>query len=889
MLGRLTDRCYAFLLQSFPSAHQARYGSEMLDAFERERIAIGGERGFWAALRFVIAACWDAVVAGRREHRNETHGTGSNRPDGLLFGIWKDIRDATRNLARSWTFTVVCLTSLAIGLGINLAIITIMWLSLSPPPGVEREGAVELMITYQGRTLDQRWTYPDFDDVKNANIGADLTGWVIGPRSLRTDDGADDERVSSMYVSANYFQTLGVNVAQGRAFLPQEDDVVGEPPVVVTFDTWKNRLGSDPDVVGRLLTLNRTVHRVVGVAPEGFNGHFVVDRVDLWVPLWEHPRLAAGHDFRFDRSTEWLGVLGRLNEGTNIAQASGALASVMSGLAEAYPATNEFRGGRATSYSKQGRGAEDWVIIRSIFFALELIALLIVSLNVAGMVLVRSATRERELALRLALGSSRARLVRYLLTESGILAVVGGMLALAVGWGVLRTLESRSGMIIPEGLGLSLAAQCLGWSLVMMMLIGLSPALRFSRPAILGALKDDSGVGGRRSSRIHRAATSIQVAVALPLIVVTAMVLQSTQLMNRADYGFEPDGLMVAAIELDTEGYSDEEVEPFMRALRSSVVRLPGLQAVSLADGIPLDYQRRGRRVSRVGDDAVWTRSQVTRATEGYFEAIGTPILRGRGFESGDVGGAEGVAVVTESVAERLWPEQEWLGQRIRVEFGWLQETELTVVGVVADVVGNTHDSRPLQVFASHWQNPTTRIHLVVRASSEDAAIRGAIRDAILALDPDLTPPLVVTSRALMEQRNGGINGLSVTFGGLAVLMLLLAALGVYGVVGFAVTNRTREIGVRMALGASRARTMKLVLMDAVKLVLPGIVVGSALAAVASQQILASWYEYFGRSSLDWVVVIGAAGAALAVVLLASSVPARRAAGVQPMEALRGD
>ncbi len=891
MLGRLIDRGYSLQLRWFPPEHRARYGAEMLDAFSRERRAVRRQRGLLTVCRFVAAAYWDAWVSGAQERRYAwaLPDRASYSPDTFLLSSWRDVKDAVRGLSRAWNFSLVCLTSLAIGLGINLAIMALMWMSLSPPPGVEEEGAVELLITYQGRTLDQDWSYADFADVKAANIGADLTGWVIGPRNLRTDDGADDQRVNSMYVSANYFETLGVRVARGRAFLPEEDDFVGEPPVVVTYDMWKNRLGSDPDIVGQLMTLNRTVHRVVGVAPEGFNGHFVVHRVDLWIPLWEHPRLAAGRDFRFNRSDEWLGVLGRLNDGAEGPVVSGALASVMAGLAETYPATNAFRGGRTAVYSKQGRGAEDWVIIRSIFFVLQVVALLIVSLNVAGMVLVRSAMRERELALRMALGSSRVRLVRYLLTESGILAVLGGGLALVVGWGVLRTMEARTGMILPEGMGLSLAVRVLGWSFVMMLMIGLSPALKFSRPEIVGALKDDSGVGGRRSSRIHRTATSIQAAVALPLMVVTAMVLQSTKLLESAEYGFQPDGLMVAAIELDAEGYRDDEVAPFMRALQSSIGGLSGVQAVSISDGIPLDGRRRGRRIGTAGDGGRWMRGQVTRATAGYFEAIGTPILRGRGFENGDVEGAQGVAVVTEAAAERLWPEEEALGQRVRVEFAWVEETELMVVGVVADVVGNTSDAAPVQVFASHWQNPTKRVNVVVRASSEGAGMRGAIRDAILAVDPQLTPPLVVTSRTLMGQGNDGRNAFSMMFGGLAVLMLLLAALGVYGVVGFAVTNRTREIGVRMALGASRPKVMTLVLVDAMKLVLPGIVVGSVLAAIASQQILARWYQYFGRSSLDWLVVVAAAVTALCVVLLASSVPARRAAGVQPMEALRGD
>jgi predicted permease len=888
--GQLADRFFALLLKSFPCQQRTRYGPEMLDAFKRERMALVRDQGLWSALRFVVAAYRDVVVAGWSERRSEAGRPERTRLEGLFFGIWKDVKEATRSLARAWAFALVCLASLAIGLGINLAIVTLLWISLSPPPGVEVDGALDVVVTTRGLNLDEPWSFPDFEDVKRADTGMEVTGWVVGLRSLRTEDGADDERVSAMYVSANYFQTLGMGIAPGRAFVPEEDDVVGEPPVVVSFDMWENRLGADPQVVGRSLILNRTVHRVIGVTPRGFSGHAAGQDVDAWIPLWEHPRLNPGSDFRYDRSASWLQVLGRLEEGVESVQVNGALGAVMGGLAEAHPETNEIRGAQAIQYTKQGRGDEDWWIIKKIFLAMEVMALLIVSLNVAGMVLVRSATRERELALRMALGSSRLRLVRYLMTESALLAIIGGLLSLTVGWGSLRLLAWRIGQPFPGGLTLTLAAQSLAWSLVMMILIGLSPALKFSRPEILRALKDDGGVGGRRSSRIHRIATSLQAGVALPLLVITGMVLQSSQLLDEGDYGFQPHGLIVSTLDLAGEGYADEEVAPFMRRLRESVAALPGVESVSVADAVPLDYGRRDHRVSRAGEfEAARIPIQGTRATEGYFETIGTPILSGRGFQSGDVAGSEAVAVITESLAERLWPNQGALGQRASFSFDRRNYTDLTVVGIIGDVVGSSHESASANIFVSQWQNPTQRTNLVVRASSEDAALLSAVRGAILELDDDLTQPQVVTSQTLMDGQKGGIHDLSLFFGGISALMLFLAAIGVYGVVDFAVTNRTREIGVRMAVGASRSRVLILVLMDGVKLAIPGIAGGSLLAVVISQIILASMYDYFGRTAVVWTVLGLSVGAALGVVLLASSIPARRATGVHPIEALKGD
>ena len=272
MMGRMMDGLYRFLLGAFPPRYRDRYGAEMVDTFRRERRRAFADKGVVGGMAYLMAANVDVVRSGLRERRTMATRRAPQRVDGAATGVWKDVRSAVRNLVRSWTFTLVCLTSLAIGLGINLAISTLLLVNLAAHPAIDEDGALEILMMTQGRTLGERWTYPDFEDVRNADTGMQVTAWVTGMRNLRTDDGADDERARVMFTSTNYFETLGIDVAPGRPFLSEEDRPVGEPPVIISHDMWLNRLGADPAVLGRSLILNNAVHTVVGVAPEGYGG-----------------------------------------------------------------------------------------------------------------------------------------------------------------------------------------------------------------------------------------------------------------------------------------------------------------------------------------------------------------------------------------------------------------------------------------------------------------------------------------------------------------------------------------------------------------------------------------------------------------------------------------
>jgi len=885
-MAQTSERIYARLLRAFPPAQRVRYGAEMLQVFRDERRRVREERGVTAGVRYVLAAYADAASAGWQQRRREKDRMSYERA-GLLRGFGQDLKHAMRGLSRSWTFTLVCLFSLTVGLGINAALMLFTWGTFAPPAAIRTEGAVELLLTTRGEAQDEAWSYPDFEAVQRAATVLDVTGWSVGTRHLRAEAGVDATSIDMMYVSANYFETLGITLPFGRGFLAEEDVVSGEPAAVVSHDMWQRGLGGG-DVLGTVLDLNGMPHRIVGVAPEGYNGHFAGHDVEVWAPLWTHPLLAAGSGRRTDRGAEAVRVIGRLHEGVTLARANAELAPVMRTLAQQHPRTNAERGVGVVAYTVQGEG-QTGAIAYAMIMGLALMVLFVVCLNVAGMVLVRSATKQRELSLRMALGSSRWRLARFLMTESAVLALLGGLFSTLASVSLIQYFVWRSGQPPREGMMAVVVATCVVLSIVAMLVIGVSPALRFTRPQLLNAMKDEgAGAGGRRTSRVHRIATSVQTALALPMLVVNIMVLHATGVMDRADYGFEQRNLYVASMDLAVEGYAEDDVAAFLRSVPDALAGVAGVEAVTVGDAVPLDYVGRSHPVTAVGA-AEPEYAAASRIGQDYFETIGTPILRGRAIESHDVAGGEPVAVLTQTLAEQLFPGEDALGRRVRFGFEQTGEAEHTVVGISADVAGPSHDSDPVGLFVAATQHPTTRVTIAARGASESDAAATALEDALLRLDPQLTRPVFITSRELMEMQKREIYAMTLFLGSIALMTLLLAAVGIYGVVAFAVTTRTREIGVRMAMGATRTRVLMMVLGDGTRLAGPGIVVGLLLAAFVAHQVVTKFYEYLDRTALDWAVLAGSALGALAVVLLASVLPARRAAGVQPMRALRSD
>jgi len=478
VVRRAVTRAYALALRAFPPAHRAEYQAEMIESFDRRLAALARDHGRRRALGFAVAACLNVVSAGHGERRRHRR-TGRKRARAHVFaGFGRDLTYAARALAKARTFSIVCVVSLGLGLGVVFSISQFLRLLTATPPGVNADGLVEVVVkplgplrAKVGNWAIETWSYPDFEDLRNADTGMTVTGWAVDDGILRSPSLAP-QPVSTMYVSANYFTAVGVVPAQGRLFnAADEDESSAQPVLVVGHRLWENRLGADPDIIGSTLTFNRVEHVVVGVAPDGFRGHLNrrgATPADLWAPLREHPVLTNESGLRHSRDADWLRVFARLSPGTSLGEANGAVSSLMSGLAEQYPTSNEYKAASVEPYTSTGANRQlENGIVTVMFYGMSGMVLVVVCLNVAGMVLVRTATRERELAIRQAVGASRSRLMGYLMSEAVVLALAGGSLSVAVVYGGSVALAWWFEGPIPDALRLnaSRAAVCIALSL----------------------------------------------------------------------------------------------------------------------------------------------------------------------------------------------------------------------------------------------------------------------------------------------------------------------------------------------------------------------------------------------------------------------------------------
>ncbi len=765
------------------------------------------------------------------------------------------------------------------------------------PPGVNTEGLVEILTTRVGpREATDTWSYPDYADLRDANTGIALVGWTYGRSEVKQDP------VRAMFVSTNFFQTIGVTLFRGPGF-----SSTAEPAVILGYRYWQNHLASDPDIIGKTLTLDGVPHIVAGIAPDQFHGHVTGNGdVAVFLPLERQPHFRTAGT---DRSQEWVLIHGRLKPGVSVAQGSAAVSTVTASLAKQYPSTNENKSGIAAPYDAYGNLVKSRLaVIQVLGLTLTGMILLVVCMNIAGMMQVRSAMRERELSIRQAIGASRRQLIQYLLSEAIIMAGLGGILASLVLFNVpaLRSLLTDNPLPpqVQEALKVNLPTVgfAVGLCFLTSLVFGLLPALRFSRPAILSALKDEVGVGGRRVGRVQRVTAALQVAIAVPLIVMSGISLDRVRSTATADLGFASELVYAVPLKLDTDKIPDADAR--IRGVRDDLARANGVAGASLADGLPLALHGDTVRTALQPDASTaptFIRVHVARVDNDYLSTMGIPLLRGRGFAADDRAGAELVTIISQTLAEQLVPNAE-AGEAIgkRVIFG-NDETNtriLTVVGINGDFPTAQMNTRREQLLLPLAQHPSHELFLIARSLPGEppqkmtATLENAARD----FDPenrgfgtneDGTPayPKVVTGVWLRQHSMNDFLTGSAVAGGAGSVILTLSALGIYGVVGLMVATRTRELAVRVALGASRRRVLAMVLFDVVKLVLPGVVVGVVLT-VAFTRVNGDNLGIPLSNVEPLAYVVGAAIAVL-VAVLASLAPARRAASVQPMVAMR--
>jgi putative ABC transport system permease protein len=826
----------------------------------------------------------------------------------MLSNIWNDLTHAARSLAKARAFTFVCVVSLGIGMAPVIAIPYLSRIPTIPPRGLKTEGLVEILTTRVGpREATDSWSYPDYADLRDANTGMTLAGWTYGKSEVQKKS----EKL--MFVSANYFQTIGVTLVRGTGFSVTAErkrdsaqPQVNEPAVILGYRYWQNYLASDPDIIGKTLTVDDVPHVVVGIAPDGIDGFD--GQVNVYLPLERHPRFRTSGT---DRSNEWVLIQGRLAPGVSVAQASAAVSAVTSSLAKQYPSTNENKAGIAAPYTPVGNlASSQFKVVEAFGLTLTGMVLLVVCLNISGMVQVRSAMRERELSIRQAIGATRRQLIQYLLSEAIIMAAVGATLASLVLFNLPSLLSLlRNDQIPPQvyealRLNLPTVAFCIGLCLLTSLVFGLLPAARFSRPVTITALKDDAGAGGQRVGRVRRVTAALQVAIAVPLIVMSGISLDRVRATATADLGFASELLYAAPLKVDAAKIANADFR--IRRVRDDLAKANGVAAATLADALPLasseDFRGDNLRAAlQPGPNAApkFFQVRVTRVDSDYLNTMAIALLRGRGFSTDDRAGTELVTIISKTFAEQLFPNADSakaIGKRLI--FG-AQQT-LTIVGVSGDFPTANMSTRREQLLLPLAQQPSQELFLIARSMPGEppqkmtATLENAARD----FDPenrgfgtaeDGTPayPKVVTGVWLRKNSMDGFLRGAAVAGIAGSVILMLSALGIYGVVGLMVATRTREIAVRVALGASRRRVLGMVLFDVVKLVLPGVVVGVIFTAT----LIRLNPERFGipLSNVENVSYVAGAAVAVLIAVVASLAPARRAASVQPMVAMRSE
>ncbi|MCC7125735.1 MAG: ABC transporter permease [Acidobacteria bacterium] len=831
-----------------------------------------------------------------------------------IQAIGRDLAHAARSLMRARAFTFVCVVSLGLGMGAFVGLVTFMRAMTAPARGIETTGLMELLITPQGPLrmkagVDaiEEWTYPDFEDLRHADTGMALTGWASGRSEFGEPEPGDDtpmqRSVLTYFVSSNYFSTFGVALARGSGFDPAIDDRPSAAPrVVISHGFWQDRLASDPDIVGKTVVLSGVPHTVVGITPAAFRGPFNAlgeraPRPVLFVPLERHPRLHDDANARLDRTRAWVHIHGRLAPGIDRTQADARMSALMSRLSARFPATNAFKTASVQPYFSNGAARRSQT--RRIFAAILGLAgmvLLIVCVNISGMMLVRGAVRERELSIREAVGASRWRLMQYLFFEAVWLAVIGGGLSVMVLFGLPAGIARWFGETVPPELDFDLTAVaiCAGLCFVVSLVLGLLPALRMSRPDVIRALKDDAGGGGRAVGRLHRAAVALQVAIAVPFLVLSGVMLDR---VRTADFGVDLRGVVAARVDPTALA---ENGDLSIRAVRDALVSATGGSPIAMADGMPVDFDYREVRVTTTNGSAA-SSAQVTRVAEGYLPALGVRVLRGRDITRADRDLGERVVVISEPLAARLFPDNDAIGQQVVFADADGRDQTLTVIGVSSDFATSQLTTERPQMLLPLPEQPSMPVYLIARGATTDetrlaSAFENVGRDLHLSYLPGNIPEFdgVVTGARLIRKSIADLISESVATAVAGGIVLVLASLGILGIVAFMVTTRTREIAVRMALGASRLRVVRLLLSDVVLLVAPGVVIGLLIGAV----LIRTLTEVMGTpltvgptplGAVEPLIYVTAAVVTIGIALVAGLPAARRATTVQPMQAMRSE
>lgn len=809
--------------------------------------------------------------------------------------LWQDIRYGLRMLGRNPGFTSVAVLAIALGIGVNAGIFSVLnglALRMLPVPGAGQIVSVDQV--FHGKTTRNvhgeptLFSYSEYLDYRDHNhVFSGLLAYE--PFLNATLAGGRARQLYGQLATCNYFDVLDVHPAKGRGFVDADCAAPGTGAVVVlSNELWQGAFGSDPSLIGKRVVLNRTAFTVIGIAPAGFGGTEPVPS-SFWVPVTMQAALEPDRDFLGDANVSWLALLGRVKPGASMNNVRADLAIIAGRI-------DQLHLGRATSLAIRtatflGRPEEHNFVMAAaavILIAFGLV-LLIACANVANLMLARATARHREIAVRISVGASRWRLIRLLLTESLLLAGMGGALGSLLAFWSFDAISQFVISRLPHGfpplaLNVNPDLRVLGYALLLTLItgvvFGLAPALHASRPDLNTALKiEATGSGGPRGSGGLYSLVAAQVAVCMILLIAAGLLMRGLYYAQTVDPGFVMQGTAVASVDLRAQGYKKEEAAPLQHKLKEKVATLPGVDGVAQASVTPLsgDHDVTGFSVPGKTEQYQVEYNSVSRD---YFAMLGIPIVHGREFTDAEVESGAKVVIVSESTAQKFWPGEDPIGKTLRQD----RKTDLEVIGVAKDAqVSEMGESNKLYVYRPCGSEDQSRLQLIVHSKGEFAATAMGISEAVHSLDPNLAVDVTRLEDNLEIWRTPAriVAGLS---GSLGALGLLLAATGIYGVVSFAVSRRIREIGIRMTLGADGRDVMGLVLGQSMRPVLIGAAIGIGGCAAVSwilSRIL------FGISAYDPIAFTFVPVFLLSAAFLASYVPARRATRVNPVEALR--
>jgi len=815
-----------------------------------------------------------------------------------MENLLQDLRFGFRSLIKNPAFSIVAIVALALGTGANTAIFSVVNAVLLRPLPYENPDRLVLVWGRNATSARDSLSVPDFQDYRDQNqVFEEVCAFAYDDFILGMADEPD--HLEGLMTSANYFATLGVSIATGRAFQPDEDQP-GAPRVAIISDgLWKRRFGADPNLVGQTISLNGGSFTVIGIASADFQSPVPDENPQVWIPIsfdgGDRLRIpsSASPELLRNRRGRFLKLAARLQPGVTPAQTQTDLDTIASRLQEQYKDTNTGVGVAVIPVRKHLLGNIQSALI--ILLASVGCVLLIACANVANLLLARGSSRQKEMTIRAALGAGRLRLIRQLLTESMLLSLVGGTLGLLVAYGGIRLLVSLNPPNIPRLTEINVDSRVLGFTYLIAIItgivFGLAPALEASKPDLNETLKEGSrgSTGGIGRRRIRSMLVVSEVALTVLLLIAAGLMLKSFYSLQRVNAGFNPENTLTMLVNLPTLKYSDDkQIRMFYEQALERIKTLPGVKSAAAITSLPLTTTLIERLRFTVEGHPPPSPSEVPRAnirriSDAYFDVMRIPLLDGRYFNERDREDSSPVVIINQTMATRYWAEEGSVGRRVVIPS--LGSAPREVVGVVADVKHSSLDTESgVEVYVPYLQKPFGLMTLVVRTTSEPLRMTNAVRATILSVDSNQPIYGIRTMQQVVNDSMSQSRLYSSLLGIFAGLAVVLAAVGIYGVMSYSVTQRTHEIGIRMALGAERGHILLMIVGKAMFLALIGTAIGVVAALVLTRAMETILYGVGVRDLFIFVIV----PLVLALVALVSCyIPARRATRIDPMIALR--